>query len=114
MWGRSRCKMGSPDLHEFAAARMQNLYSHRSSALCALSVMLMHEQCVSDPCSRHAALMFYSIRLTITAVAKIFELGARIPFKGWRRVTLYEHFDTDEIICRVAANLCKSGEPFLH
>jgi hypothetical protein len=21
MWGRSRCKMGSPDLHEFAAAR---------------------------------------------------------------------------------------------
>jgi hypothetical protein len=29
-------------------------------------------------------------------------------------VTLYEHFDTDEICRREAAILCKSGEPFLH
>jgi hypothetical protein len=26
----------------------------------------------------------------------------------------YEHFATDEICCQEAANLCKSGEPFLH
>jgi hypothetical protein len=47
MWGRSRCKMGSPDLQEYAAVRMQNLYARRSSALCSLSVTLMHAQCVS-------------------------------------------------------------------
>jgi hypothetical protein len=48
MWGRSRCKMGgSPDLHEFAAARTQNLYVRRSSVLYSLSVRLMHAQCVS-------------------------------------------------------------------
>jgi hypothetical protein len=40
-------KMGSSDLQEFAAARMQNLYLRRSSALGSLSVMLMHAQFVS-------------------------------------------------------------------
>jgi hypothetical protein len=37
----------SPDLHEFAAARMQNLYARSSSALCSLSVTLMHAEHVS-------------------------------------------------------------------
>jgi hypothetical protein len=39
--------MGSPDLQEFAAARTQNLYARRSSALSSLSVTLIHGQCVS-------------------------------------------------------------------
>jgi hypothetical protein len=30
---RSQCKMGSPELLEFAAERMQNLYARPSSAL---------------------------------------------------------------------------------
>jgi hypothetical protein len=34
--------------------------------------------------------------------------------KAWRSVTLSEHLDTDEICRREAANLCKSGELFLH
>jgi hypothetical protein len=46
--GRSRCKMGSPDLREFASACTQNLYVRRSSALCSLSVTLMHAQGVSQ------------------------------------------------------------------
>jgi hypothetical protein len=47
MWGHSLCKMGSPDLQEFAAARKQNLYARRSSALSSLSVTLIQGQCVS-------------------------------------------------------------------
>jgi hypothetical protein len=47
MWERPRCKISSPDLQEFAAARTQNLYVRRSSALASLSVTLMHAQCVS-------------------------------------------------------------------
>jgi hypothetical protein len=47
MWGRSRCKMSSHDLQEFAAGRMQNLNASRINALCSLSVTLMHAQCVS-------------------------------------------------------------------
>jgi hypothetical protein len=39
--------MGSPDLQEFAAARTQNLYARRTSALGSLPVTLMHVQCVS-------------------------------------------------------------------
>jgi hypothetical protein len=34
--------------------------------------------------------------------------------KAWRSVTLEEHFDAYEICRREAANLCKSGELFLH
>jgi hypothetical protein len=34
--------MGSPDLHDFAAASTQNLYARRSSALASLFVTLMH------------------------------------------------------------------------
>jgi hypothetical protein len=34
--------------------------------------------------------------------------------KAWRSVTLSEHFNTDEICRREAANVCKSGELFLH
>jgi hypothetical protein len=34
--------------------------------------------------------------------------------KEWRSVKLYEHFNTNEICHREAANLCKSGEPFLY
>jgi hypothetical protein len=49
MWGRSRCKMGSADLQEFTAARTQNLYARRCSALASLSVTLMHAQYVSAP-----------------------------------------------------------------
>jgi hypothetical protein len=51
--GGSLCKMSSYDLHEFASAQTQNLYSYRytshrtGSALCQLSVTLMHVQCVS-------------------------------------------------------------------
>jgi hypothetical protein len=48
MWGYSRCKMGSPDLQEFAAAHTQNLYTRRSSMLGSLFFMLMHTQCVSE------------------------------------------------------------------
>jgi hypothetical protein len=58
--------------------------------------------------------MFYSMPLTMAADAKLFELGvcqlaAPIPFEGvvWRSATLYKHFDTDEICCYEAANLCK-------
>jgi hypothetical protein len=47
MLGRSRCKTGLPDLQEFAAARSQNLYAHRSSTLASLYVTLMHAECVS-------------------------------------------------------------------
>jgi hypothetical protein len=47
MWGRSRCKVGSPDLQEFAAGRTQNLYARCSSALASVSVTLMHAQCVT-------------------------------------------------------------------
>jgi hypothetical protein len=47
MQGRSRCKIGSPDLQEFAAARTQNLYARGSSALSSLSVTLIHRQYVS-------------------------------------------------------------------
>jgi hypothetical protein len=47
MWGRFQCKMGSPDMQEFAAGRTQNFYARRSSALWSLSVMLMHPQCIS-------------------------------------------------------------------
>jgi hypothetical protein len=36
------------------------------------------------------------------------QLAARIPFEG------VAQRDTDEICCREAANVCKSGEPFLH
>jgi hypothetical protein len=39
--------LGSPDLQEFAASCMQNLYARHSSALSSLSVMLIHGQCVS-------------------------------------------------------------------
>jgi hypothetical protein len=34
--------------------------------------------------------------------------------KAWRGVMLLEHFDIDEICRREAANLGKSGDPFLH
>jgi hypothetical protein len=47
MQGRSRCKLGSPDLQEFSAARTQNLYARRNSALASLSVTLMQAKCVS-------------------------------------------------------------------
>jgi hypothetical protein len=47
MWERSRCKMGSPDLQEFAAARTQNLYARRSSVLNSLSFTLINGQCAS-------------------------------------------------------------------
>jgi hypothetical protein len=40
MWGHPRCKMGSPDLHEFAAARTQNLFARRSNVLCSLTVCI--------------------------------------------------------------------------
>jgi hypothetical protein len=42
MWGRSQCKMISPDLQEFEATRTQNLYARPSSQLYSLSVTLMH------------------------------------------------------------------------
>jgi hypothetical protein len=43
------------------------------------------------------------------------QLAARILFEGVaQRDALKKHFDTDEICSREAANLCKSGEPFLH
>jgi hypothetical protein len=76
--------MGSPYMHEFAAARTQNLYARRSNALCSLSVTLMHAMCI------------------------------RVALKAWRSVTLSEHLATDEIYRRGAANLFKSGGPFLH
>jgi hypothetical protein len=47
LWGRSRCKIGSPDLQELAAARTQNIYTRRSSALASLSVTIMHTQRVT-------------------------------------------------------------------
>jgi hypothetical protein len=34
-------------------------------------------------------------------------------FKAWRSVTPKEHFNIDEICRHEAANLCKSGKPFL-
>jgi hypothetical protein len=52
--------------------------------------------------------MFYSVPLTLSADAVLFELGVRqlaaqIPFEGgaqrgaaWRSVTLSKYFDTDE------------------
>jgi hypothetical protein len=55
-----------------------------------------------------------SVPLTMAAYAVLFELGvrqlaARIPFEG---VTQRDGLST--LRCRKAANLCKSGEPFLH
>jgi hypothetical protein len=55
----------------------------------------------------------------MAADAKLFELGvrqlaARIPLKSMAQRDALRHFDTDEICCREAANLCNSGEPFLH
>jgi hypothetical protein len=67
--------------------------------------------------------MFYSIPLTMAADAILFELGvhqfaARIPFEGMAQrdavKNFCKNFDTDEICRREAANLCKSGELFLH
>jgi hypothetical protein len=62
--------MGSPDLQEFTAARPQNLYARRNSALCSLSVT---HNVYSR--SKHAALMFYSVTLTMAADAILFEIG---------------------------------------
>jgi hypothetical protein len=33
LWGDSQCRMGSPDLQQFAAARPQNLYTSPCSGL---------------------------------------------------------------------------------
>jgi hypothetical protein len=63
--------------------------------------------------------MFYTVPLTMAADATPFELGvrqlsARIPFEGVAQRDAVRNFDTDEICRRKAANLYKSGEPFLH
>jgi hypothetical protein len=63
--------------------------------------------------------MFYSIPLTMAADATLFELGvrqlaARISFEGVAQRDAVRNSDTDKICRREAANLCKSGEPFLH
>jgi hypothetical protein len=63
--------------------------------------------------------MFYSVPLTMAADATLFELGmlqlaARIPFEGMAQRDAVRNFDTDEICHHEAANLCKSGEQFLH
>jgi hypothetical protein len=67
MWGRSRCKMGSPDLHELAAARTLNLYACRSSALFSLSVTLM---CIRVANAQRRC-------FTASRYTKFFELGVR-------------------------------------
>jgi hypothetical protein len=46
MLGRSRCRVGSPDLLKFAAVRTQNLGACRSIAWCSLFVALVHMQYV--------------------------------------------------------------------
>jgi hypothetical protein len=63
--------------------------------------------------------MFYSILLTMAVDATLFELvvrqlAARIPFEGVTLRDTVRNFNTDKIFHRDAANLCKSGEPFLH
>jgi hypothetical protein len=63
--------------------------------------------------------MFYSVLLTLAADALLFELGvrqlaARIPFEGMTQHDTLRTLHSDEICCREAANLCKSGGPFLH
>jgi hypothetical protein len=63
--------------------------------------------------------MFYSVLLTMAADATLFELGvrqltARIPFEGVTKRDAVRNLDTDEICRREAANLYKSGEPFLY
>jgi hypothetical protein len=42
------------------------------------------------------------------------QLAARRPFEAVAQHDTVRNFDTDEICCPDAANLCKSGEPFLH
>jgi hypothetical protein len=63
--------------------------------------------------------MFYSVLLTMAAEATLFELGVRqlaaqIPFEGVAQRDAVRNFYTNEICRCEAANLCKSGKPFLH
>jgi hypothetical protein len=55
----------------------------------------------------------------MAADAKLVELGvrilaSRIPFEGIAQRDAVRTLTLMQICCRKAANMCKSGEPFLH
>jgi hypothetical protein len=76
--------MCSPDLQEFAASRTQNFYACRSSALCSLSVTLMHAQRVFPELKRgnnvHSVRNSWLLTTTLAELG-VCQLAARILFE---------------------------------
>jgi hypothetical protein len=63
--------------------------------------------------------MYYSVPLPISAdaifvVLGVHQLPSRIPFEGVAQRDAVRTLTLTQICRREAANLCESGEPFLH